>query len=322
MTLSRATLERRQVLVYLAAIGTGLLVGSVSAPAARVAETLIWPAIVLLLYATFTQVTLLHLRSAVADRRFTGAVVFGNFVVLPLAVWALVQLLPADPAVRLGVLLDLLVPCTDWFITFAQLAGGDVPRAIAVTPVNLVLQLLLLPVYLVLMARAQLGGVVDAPHAGTAVLVVALPLLGAAATEWWVERDPLTRGRLRDGLAWGPVPLLAVVVLLIAATQVTAVLGAVRVLPTVVPVFLAFLVVAGVTGVVLTRSLRLPAAQGRTLTFSLATRNSFVVLPFALALPAGLEIAAVVIVVQSLVELFGMVGFLRWVPRVIPDGNS
>ena len=39
------------------------------------------------------------------------------------------------------------------------------------------------------------------------------------------------------------------------------------------------------------------------------------VLPVALSLPGGWEVAAVVIVVQSLVELFGMVFYLWWVPR-------
>ena len=51
----------------------------------------------------------------------------------------------------------LLVPCPDWFITFSQLGAGNVPRAIAVTPVNLLLQLLLLPVYLWLMLGADLS---------------------------------------------------------------------------------------------------------------------------------------------------------------------
>lgn len=36
----------------------------------------------------------------------------------------------------------------------------------------------------------------------------------------------------------------------------------------------------------------------------------------ALTLPAGWEVAAVVIVVQSLVELFGMLLCLRWLPRL------
>lgn len=51
------------------------------------------------------------------------------------------------------------------------------------------------------------------------------------------------------------------------------------------------------------------------LAFSFGTRNSFVVLPFALSLPHGWEASAVVIVAQSLVELFGMVFCLWWVPR-------
>lgn len=99
---------------------------------------LLWPTLTLLLYATFVQVPLLHLRKAFRDHRF----------VLPAVAWILVQWLPPDPPLRLGVLLVLLVPCTDWFITFSQLGGGNVPRAIAVTPIYLLLQLLLLPFYL------------------------------------------------------------------------------------------------------------------------------------------------------------------------------
>jgi ACR3 family arsenite efflux pump ArsB len=49
-----------------------------------------------------------------------------------------------------------------------------------------------------------------------------------------------------------------------------------------------------------------------------------VVLPFALALPAGLEAAALAIVLQSLVELLGMLVFLRLVPRLFsaPDRSA
>ena len=59
---------------------------------------------------------------------------------------------------------------------------------------------------------------------------------------------------------------------------------------------------------------------GRTVIFSLGTRNSFMVLPLALSIPEAWATAVVVIVVQSLVELFGMMLYLRWVPgRLLPD---
>ncbi|MBB1030907.1 arsenic resistance protein, partial [Dietzia sp. SLG310A2-38A2] len=261
--------------------------------------------------ATFLQVPLLHLFTAWRDLRFTGAVLLGNFVLLPLMVWAMVSLLPDDPAIRLGVLLVLLVPCTDWFISFTQIAGGDVPRAIAVTPVTLALQLFLLPLYLLFMARGEVKGLVSFDLAAPALIIIAVPLLAAALTEKWVGARP-ARHVVRDRWAWAPIPLLAVVVFLVAAAQVETVLGALDVLPVVVPVFVAFLLAAVLTAKVLAVSLSLPAAQSRTLACGFATRNSFIVLPFALSLPQGLEVAAVVIVVQSLVELLGMI-FVVWV---------
>ena len=76
------------------------------------------------------------------------AVLIGNFLVIPLMVAAMIWFLPADPALRLGVVMVLLMPCTDWYITFTHLSGGDTGRAIAITPVNLLVQIALLPVYL------------------------------------------------------------------------------------------------------------------------------------------------------------------------------
>jgi len=82
-----------------------------------------------------------------------------------------------------------------------------------------------------------------------------------------------------------------------------------------VPLFAGFLLCAVLVAKALAVWLKLPPDQGRTLAFSLGTRNSFVVLPFALALPPGWELAAVLVVLQSLVELLGMVWCLWVLPR-------
>ncbi|MDP2218838.1 MAG: arsenic resistance protein [Hydrogenophaga sp.] len=324
--MTRLTLERQQVFIYLLAIAFGLALGSRWPGLAPAFEALLWPALVVLLYATFVQVPLLHLGGALRDRRFMGAVLLGNFVLLPLGVWAALPWLPADPVLRLGVLLVLLVPCTDWFITFTALGGGHVPRAVAVTPLNLVLQLLLLPAYVWLMLGEGLsGGVGDGLVAAQgaalglrdvlpALAAVSLPLLAAAVSERWMGARS-GRGVWRERLAWWPVPLLALVVLLIAGAQVGAVRAAQHLLPWAVPLFAGFLLVAVGVAKGLALRLRLPPDLGRTLAFSLGTRNSFVVLPFALALPPGWEAAAVLIVLQSLVELLGMVLCLWALPR-------
>ncbi len=312
--MERLTLERRQVWIYLFAILGGLLVGSTWTGTARSFEGHLRPTLMVLLYATFVQVPLLHLREAFRDHRFVAAVLTGNFVVLPAVAWMLVQWLPPDPALRLGVLLVLVVPCTDWFVTFSQLGGGNVPRAIAVTPITLLLQLLLLPLYLWLMLGADLSVALTPADVWPALVVVLVPLGAAAVSERWIEARA-GRAMVRERLAWWPVPLLALVVFLIAGAQVGAVSGAWRLFPSIVPLFVVSLFLAALIAKGLAKLLMLPTDQGRTLAFSLGTRNSFVVLPFALSLPDGWEVAAVVIVLQSLVELFGMVLYLWWVPR-------
>jgi len=315
---SRLTLERQQVWLSVAGILAGLALGTQVPSVGPLFDTLLWPVLGILLYTTFVQMPLLHLRDAFRDARFVVALLLGNFVLIPLLAWGLVLLLPDDSALRLGVLLVLLVPCTDWFITFTQLGRGDTARAIAVTPLNLLLQFLLLPIYLWWMLPSeQFASVLSIEDlAPAAIGLIGIPLLLAALSERWMEARP-SRTVWRERLAWWPVPLLTIVVFLIAAAQVGVVRDSGPMLLAVLPVFVAFALAAALIARVLMRLLALPVASGRTLAFSLGTRNSFVVLPFALSLPAGWEATVVVIVLQTLVELFAMVFYLWWIPRYL-----
>ncbi len=313
--MTRDTLERHQVWLYLIAIILGLIVGGAVAALAPTFERLLWPSLALLLYATFTQVRLDQLPAAFKDRAFISAAMIGNFIVLPLLILGVLTLVPDDPAIRLGLLLVLLVPCTDWFITFAHQAGGDLRRAITITPVLLVTQMLLLPVYLWLFMGEGFVEIVSASHMVTVfAVVILLPLALAALTEKWAG-DRASRTAVVARTGWLPVPLLAVVLFLIAASQVDAVRDSLPVMASIFLACVAFLVGATLSSLVIGKAFRLPIAPARTLVFTLTTRNSFVVLPFALALPATWELAAIVIVFQSLIELFGMLVLLWLVPR-------
>ncbi|RIV40743.1 arsenic resistance protein [Micromonospora radicis] len=314
--MSRDRLERHQVWCYLTAVVLGLTVGTVWPQAGPAVEALVWPVLAVLLYATFTQLPLISIPAAFRDRRFLAAALVGNFLLIPAVVWGLVQFTPADDALRLGLLLVLLVPCTDWFITFTQLGRGDATRATALTPISLLLQLALLPGYLWLMAGTDFTAVFAPADVWPALLVLLVPLGLAVLSEVWFARRS-DRERIREGLGWWPVPLLSVVILLVAAAHVGPARDALDLLPVVVTVAVTFLAVSLLLAKLLATVGKLSTGQGRTLAFSLGTRNSFIVLPFAISLPGGWEIAAVVVVMQSLVELFGMIFYLWFVPRIL-----
>jgi ACR3 family arsenite efflux pump ArsB len=115
------------------------------------------------------------------------------------------------------------------------------------------------------------------------------------------------------------VPLMMATLLVVVASQAGAVRDQASQLLVLLPIYAAFLVIMAVLGLSAGRLFGLDVPSRRALVFSGATRNSLVVLPLALALPAALSLAPVVVVTQTLVELVGMVIYVRLVPALIPQ---
>lgn len=318
----RDLLERNQVWIYLGCILTGLLVGLKFPEMASRLELAVWPVLGLLLYATFLQIPLVHISRGIRDFRFLAGLLLGNFVVIPLVVGGLVSILPVAMVVKVGVLLVLLVPCTDWFISFTHLGGGDAARATVASPLLLIGQLIMTPLYLWLFLgsdwmSAALSGYLLAAFFG----LIVLPLLIAFLTEKARESSQALQ-RATHILEYLPVPLLALVVFTIAASQVGAVTGMTGPILQVMLIFVGYLVAAAFLGKCVSRWLSLPTPAALTLTFSFGTRNSFVMLPIALTLPEPWQATVVIIVFQSLVELFGMLFYLKWVPKMLVAEKS
>ncbi|MCC5906174.1 MAG: hypothetical protein JJU13_08215 [Balneolaceae bacterium] len=98
--------------------------------------------------------------------------------------------LPENTAVRLGVALVLLVQCTDWFITFTQLGGGETELAIAFSPLSLLFQILLLPVYLFLFFGNELTVKFATHDMLLAFGIIIIPLIIAFLTKKWAKSVP------------------------------------------------------------------------------------------------------------------------------------
>ncbi len=212
--------ERRQVPVYLVTIAGALLLGLAVPGPARGLEPAVEPVLAVLLYATFLAVPFAELRRSLGDGRFVSAVMTLNFVVVPVVVWALVELVPDDPAVRLGVLLVLLAPCIDYVIVFAGIAGGSGQRLLAVAPLLMLAQLVLLPVYLLLLLGPDLAALVQpGPFVRAFVVLIALPLTAAVVTEV-LARSFRGARVLRDTTGALMVPLMAATLLTVVASQV------------------------------------------------------------------------------------------------------
>lgn len=193
-------------------------------------------------------------------------------------------------------------------IVFAALAGGAREQLLGATPLLMLVQMLALPVLVPLLAGGAGTALFSpAPFVRALVLLILLPLLLAALLQRLVPALDLSGAM---------VPLMVVVLVAVVASQTPRRSGGTALLA-LVPVYLAFLVLATAAGILVSRLARLGVREARAVTFSGATRNSLVVLPLALALPSPL--APAVVVTQTLVELVGMVVLVRLLPRLLRD---
>ncbi|MDQ1204377.1 ACR3 family arsenite transporter [Microbacterium sp. SORGH_AS 862] len=299
--------ERHQVVLYLAAIALGVVVGLTAPASAPALEATITPTLGALLYATFLAVPFARIGQALRDGRFLAAVLVLNFVLVPIVVFALSRVVAHDAALLAGVLLVLLTPCVDYVIVFAHLAGGARERLLAATPLLMLAQLVLLPGYLWIMAGPELvGGIEPGPFVEAFGLLIVLPLALAAVTQLLARRLRAVRA-LEAGVLRAMVPLMMLVLAVVVGSQVHAVGERLADLAAVVPLFTAFAVIAAVLGVLVAKVVRMRRPERIATVFSGVTRNSLVVLPLALALPAFLSLAPLVVVTQTLVELVAMV---------------
>lgn len=313
-----AAMERRQIGLYLAAIAGGGGAGLLAPDSAGALEPAINPVLGLLLFATFLGIPFASIGTATRDLRFMSTVLILNFAVVPAVVFALTRFIAGEQALLVGVLLVLLTPCVDYVIVFTGLAGGASDRLLAAAPVLMLVQMLLLPLYLMVFVGPGIASAIDpAPFVQALVGLILFPLALAALTQSLARRASLGRAIMAAMQAL-MVPLMMATLAVVVGSQIVGVRQELGALLAVVPLFAAFLIVMVPLGLLAARQAHLDIPATRAVVFSGATRNSLVILPLALALPAPLALAALVVVTQTLVELIGMVLYVRFLPLIVP----
>ncbi len=321
--MAREQLERNQVwlfaLAFIFAAGFGLLWPE----AGESLDRIIAFVLAFLMYGMFAQIPFFRLKEALSNRRFIYALLLVNYAAVPILVWGLTRFLPSDPALLLGVLLVLLTPCIDYVIVFTHLGRGNEKLVLVSTPILFVTQMLLLPVYLWLFMGRQAAEIVSAGPFFEAFLgLIVVPLALALLTQWWSRRHSIGEHVL-DATAWLPVPFMAITLFVVVASQISKLYASFNLIGQVIPIYVAYMVITPIIARAVSRLFRLDIGAGRALIFSASTRNSLVVLPFALALPEPLNrIISAVIVTQTIVELVGELLYIRFVPKVLLRGDS
>jgi ACR3 family arsenite efflux pump ArsB len=117
-------IEKAQPFLLLVSIGVGILLAQGMGVAELAADT-IAPLLALMLYTTFLPISFKNFGQTLQNTKVVLTSLAINFVWTPLFAWALGAIfLQQSPDLRVGLILLMVTPCTDWYLVFTGMAKG------------------------------------------------------------------------------------------------------------------------------------------------------------------------------------------------------
>ncbi len=297
-------LERYQSVIILGAVIIGLIIGTV--PVIQIySGFFVLPFLMIMLYGLFVMMPFDSFLLSFRKIRFLGTSIIINFIWTPLIAYGIGMLFLSDhPMLWIGFMMLMVTPCTDWYLVFTEIAKGNTALSTSLLPINLLLQIILLPVYLYLFfgtyETVQLPGIV-----GSIMVVLLVPLSLAAITK-------LLSARGRKGILEKKItPFFGRFNIIFLSLAVMAMFASEReslrdhpsvVLLLLVPVLLFFMA-AFFMSLLAGRLMKLKYDDSVSLVMTAMARNSPIALAIAVTAFSSEPLVALALVIGPLIEL-------------------
>lgn len=296
-------IEKFQTLIILGAVVIGLAVGQLPF-AAEYAEYTIVPFLLLMLYGLFLTIPLRQLREAFKNIRFLGASTLINFIWTPLLAWGLGAVFLSDhPALWIGFIMLMVTPCTDWYLVFTSIAKGNVPLGASVLPINLILQVLLLPLYLLLFS-GTIETISMATLIESVLLVLVVPFTLAHLTRFILRtRKEVLEHKVMPFFGRAQIVFLSLAIVAMFASQGSYLLNNMDMVYILIVPILIYFTMNYMLGSAVGRMLRFTYEDSVSLHLTIIARNSPVALAIAVTAFPDQPVIALALVIGPLIEL-------------------
>jgi ACR3 family arsenite efflux pump ArsB len=295
-------INKFQTGVILMAVALGLLLGHL-AFFSSYASSLIVPLLMTMLYGLFLSINLGELKSSFLNVKFSLTNIIINFIWTPIFAYFLGRIfLDNELPIWIGFVMLMVTPCTDWYLVFTGVAKGNVPLSTAVLPVNLILQVILLPVYLFVFF-GQSGNVEPSSIIESILMVLLVPFFLAFITKRLTGRSNTSGDRFISFFEKSQVSFLALAVVAMFASEGKSLIDNPEIIyKLLIPVLIFFAVTFLLTQVV-SRFLNFGYADRVSLTLTTMARNSPISLAIAVSAFSHEPLIALSLVIGPLIEL-------------------
>ena len=288
--------EKFEPMIIFISIILGLILSNISLIAHNT-DYLITVFLCLMLFGLFLEIPLSKLKNSFKNVKFNLTSLIINFIWTPLFGYFLGSLfLKGNIDVLIGFFMLILTPCTDWYLIFTKLAKGDLALSLSILPINLILQIVLLPIYLVIFFSNGIS--LDYPQlAYSLLIVIVIPFVASQIAKFILNDDHI--GKISSLQTY----FLALAVMCIFASQGDLLL---KNLDSIVKIFIPLIIFFGANAVIdllISEKINFTYPEYASLTMTTLARNSPLALAIAINSFPGHELISIALVIGPLIEL-------------------
>ena len=255
----------------------------------------------LMLYGLFLEVPLKNLKKSFTNIKFTSTTLIINFIWTPLFGYFLGNLfLNGNIDIFIGFFMLILTPCTDWYLVFTKMAKGDLNLSLSLLPINLILQIILLPVYLIIFFSSNNSmSYIDLGY--SILIVIVIPFILAQLTKV-ILNDDITE-KASDFFSNYQIVFLALAVFAIFNSTGELLFKNLNSVLTIFIPLIIFFITNTIIDLLLSEKINFTYEEYASLTMTTLARNSPLALAIAINSFPGRELIAIALVIGPLIEL-------------------
>ena len=293
-------IEKLEPIIIFTAIIIGLIFSNIETIAQNTGN-LINISLCLMLFGLFLEVPLNELKDSFKNTKFTATSLIVNFIWTPLFGYFLGSLfLKGNVDVMIGFFMLILTPCTDWYLVFTKLAKGDLTLSLSILPINLILQIILLPIYLVIFFSS--ANTMDyAQLAHSLLIVIVIPFIAAQIVKFILNHD--LKEKATDVFSNMQIWFLALAVFCIFASQGELLFTNLDSVITIFVPLIIFFIANTIIDLLLCEKINFTYEEYASLTMTTLARNSPLALAIAINSFPGHELISIALVIGPLIEL-------------------
>lgn len=291
--------EKLEPLIIFSAIILGLIFSKIQIIAQN-SDYLINIFLCLMLFGLFLEVPLKDIKNSFKNYKFTQTSLIINFIWTPLFGYFLGSLfLKGNIDILIGFFMLILTPCTDWYLIFTKLAKGDLTLSLSILPLNLILQILLLPVYLIIFTSGSMLNYTQLLY--SLLIVIVIPFLLAQIIKYILNNN--LNKKLSKIFSNLEIWLLSLAVFCIFTSQGELLFNNLNSLIIIFIPLILFFTINLILDLIISKKINFTYKEYASLTMTTLARNSPLALAIAINSFPNNKLISIALIIGPLIEL-------------------